>query len=284
MYKAKDQGRNQVQFHILGTYGAAIRRLTLETDLRHAFERDQLTLAYQPQFDCKTGRMVAAEALLRWSHPESGPISPAEFVPIAEDTGLILPIGEWVLMKACAEAKAWRNAGWRDAVVAVNVSPRQLTGLHLAEAVKKALAAAELPPDGLEIEVTEGSLMLNGNDALSFLLEIASLGVRIAVDDFGAGYSSLARLKKFPIGTLKIDRSFIMNLTSDDGDAAIVRAIIAMAKSLEVRTVAEGVETEAQFALLKAEGCELIQGFLFSRPITGDDLHRRITSGLMSAR
>jgi diguanylate cyclase (GGDEF)-like protein len=284
MYKAKDQGRNQAQFHILGTYGAAIRRLTLETDLRHAFEREQLTLAYQPQFDSKTGRMIGAEALLRWNHPESGPISPAEFIPIAEETGLILPVGEWVMMKACAEAKSWRNAGWRDAMVAVNVSPRQLTGTHLIESVKKALTAAELPPDALEIEVTEGSLMLNGNEALSLLLEIASLGVRIAVDDFGAGYSSLARLKKFPIGTLKIDRSFIMNLTSDDGDAAIVRAIIAMARSLDVKTVAEGVETESQLALLKSEGCDLIQGFLLSRPISGDDMHRRIASGLMTGR
>ncbi|HTI86182.1 MAG TPA: EAL domain-containing protein [Alphaproteobacteria bacterium] len=284
MYKAKEQGRNQAQFHILGTYGAAIRRLTLETELRHAFERDQLTLAYQPQFDSKTGRMIGAEALLRWNHPESGPISPAEFIPIAEETGLILPLGEWVMMKACAEAKSWRNAGWRDAMVAVNVSPRQLTGTHLTESVKKALSAAELPPDALEIEVTEGSLMLNGNEALSLLLEIASLGVRIAVDDFGAGYSSLARLKKFPIGTLKIDRSFIMNLTSDDGDAAIVRAIIAMAKSLEVKTVAEGVETESQLALLKSEGCDLIQGFLLSRPISGDDMHTRIASGRMTER
>ncbi|MGE5537858.1 MAG: putative bifunctional diguanylate cyclase/phosphodiesterase [Gemmatimonas sp.] len=284
MYKAKDQGRNQAQFHILGTYGAAIRRLTLETDLRHAFEREQLSLAYQPQYDARTSRMIAAEALLRWNHPESGAISPAEFIPIAEETGLIVPIGNWVLMKACAEAQSWRKAGWRDAVIAVNVSPRQLSGTHLAESVGKALSAADLPPDALEIEVTEGSLMLNGSEALSSLLEIASMGVRIAVDDFGAGYSSLARLKKFPIGTLKIDRSFIMNLTSDDGDAAIVRAIIAMAKSLHVKTVAEGVETEAQLAALKAEGCDLIQGFLFSRPVPGDELHNRITSGLMKGR
>jgi diguanylate cyclase (GGDEF)-like protein len=284
MYRAKDQGRNQAQFHTLGTYGAAIRRLTLETDLRHAFERNELALAYQPQYDAKTGRMIAAEALLRWTHPASGPISPAEFIPIAEETGLIVPIGDWVLMRACAEAKAWRAAGWTDAAVAVNVSPRQLGGTHLLGSVRRALDASELPAEGLEIEVTEGSIMLNGGEALTTLLDIATLGVRIAVDDFGAGYSSLARLKRFPIGTLKIDRSFIQHLTTDDGDAAIVRAIIAMAKSLHVKTVAEGVETEAQLAALKAEGCEVIQGFLFSRPVAAEELHRRIESGALSAK
>jgi diguanylate cyclase (GGDEF)-like protein len=284
MYKAKDQGRNQVQFHILGTYGAAIRRLTLETDLRHAFERNGLSLAYQPQYEAATGRIVAAEALLRWTHPASGPISPAEFIPIAEETGLIVPIGDWVLMQACAEAQSWRNAGWLNATVAVNVSPRQLGGTHLIESVRKALETSGLPAEGLELEVTEGSLMLNGDDALASLLEIATLGVRIAVDDFGAGYSSLARLKRYPIGTLKIDRSFIQHLTSDDGDAGIVRAMIAMAKSLRLRTVAEGVETEAQLAMLKNEGCELIQGFLFSRPVPPEELHRRIESGTLGAQ
>ena len=283
MYKAKDQGRNQTQFHTLGTYGAAIRRLTLETDLRRAFERGELTLAYQPQYDAVSRRMLAAEALLRWNHSDNGPISPAEFIPIAEETGLIVPIGEWVLMQACAEAQSWRAAGWKNASVAVNVSPRQLGGTHLIESVHRALEASGLPADGLEIEVTEGSLMLNGHEALTALLDIAGMGVRIAVDDFGAGYSSLARLKRYPIGTLKIDRSFIMNLTADDGDAAIVRAIIAMAKSLHLKTVAEGVETEAQYAMLKAEGCELIQGFLFSRPVPSEELHKRIGSGLLVA-
>ena len=283
MYKAKDQGRNQTQFHTLGTYGAAIRRLTLETDLRRAFERGELTLAYQPQYDAVSRRMLAAEALLRWNHSDNGPISPAEFIPIAEETGLIVPIGEWVLMQACAEAQSWRAAGWKNASVAVNVSPRQLGGTHLIESVHRALEASGLPADGLEIEVTEGSLMLNGHEALTALLDIAGMGVRIAVDDFGAGYSSLARLKRYPIGTLKIDRSFIMNLTADDGDAAIVRAIIAMAKSLHLKTVAEGVETEAQFAMLKSEGCELIQGFLFSRPVPAEEMHRRIAAGLLIA-
>jgi EAL domain-containing protein (putative c-di-GMP-specific phosphodiesterase class I) len=220
--------------------------------------------------------MVAAEALLRWQHPASGPISPAEFIPIAEETGLIVQIGDWVLMQACAEAVAWRRAGWRDARVAVNVSPRQFVGRNLVESVRRALDASALPPDGLEIEVTEGSLMLHHDNSLAALLDIAAMGVSIAVDDFGTGYSSLGRLKQYPIGTLKIDRSFVQNLTTNEGDTAIVRAIIAMAKSLRLRTVAEGVETEAQLAALKMHGCDLIQGFLFARPLPPDELHRRI--------
>ena len=218
MYKAKDQGRNQTQFHTLGTYGAAIRRLTLETDLRRAFERGELTLAYQPQYDAVSRRMLAAEALLRWNHSDNGPISPAEFIPIAEETGLIVPIGEWVLMQACAEAQSWRAAGWKNASVAVNVSPRQLGGTHLIESVRRALEASNLPADALEIEVTEGSLMLNGHEALTALLDIAGMGVRIAVDDFGAGYSSLARLKRYPESDEYINKAIAISTVPEQID------------------------------------------------------------------
>jgi predicted signal transduction protein with EAL and GGDEF domain len=285
MYKAKDQGRNQVQFHTQGAYGAAMRRLTLESELRRAFERGDLSLAYQPQYDIRgTRRMVAAEALLRWNHPQNGPISPAEFIPIAEETGLIVPIGEWVLMQACAEAKAWHTAGWSDARIAVNVSPRQFAGAGLVEAVRKALDASSLPPACLEIEVTEGSLMLHSDNALSVLLDIAAMGVSIAVDDFGTGYSSLARLKRYPIGTLKIDRSFVMNMTRDESETAIVRAIIAMAKSLHLTTVAEGVETEEELAALTKEGCDMVQGFLFSKPVPAEEMHKRIGDSIRDGK
>jgi diguanylate cyclase (GGDEF)-like protein/PAS domain S-box-containing protein len=267
MYHAKDQGKDNYQFFSSSMNASAFHKLTLETGLRHALERNELILHYQPKVDIATRRIDGFEALVRWQHPDLGLVSPGEFIPLAEETGLIVPIGEWVLDTAARQTAAWQAAGFDRASVAVNLAtPNFVQGKVVAQ-VARVIAATGLPPGSLEIEVTESVLMSDAATAIETMRELRALGVKLSIDDFGTGYSSLSYLKKLPIGTLKIDRSFIRDVMSNPEDAAITTAIIAMARSLNLSVVAEGVETEEQAGFLLRCGCPLMQGYLFSRPV-----------------
>jgi len=245
----------------------AIERLALENSLRKALARDELELYYQPLLDLGTGRVHGLEALLRWRHPERGLLAPAEFIPLAEITGLILPIGPWVLRTACARARTWQDLGHPHLSIAVNLSARQFQQPDLVAQVKRALEETGLAPRCLDLEITETNAMSNAEATIHTLRELKALGVRISIDDFGIGYSSLSYLKRLPIDTLKIDQSFVRDITSDPDDAAIATAVIALAHTLKLRVVAEGVETQEQLAFLAARHCDRMQGYLFSRPL-----------------
>jgi diguanylate cyclase (GGDEF)-like protein/PAS domain S-box-containing protein len=270
MYRAKEQGRNTFRFYTAEMNVQILARLSLENELRYALERQQLQLHYQPQLDLASNRLIGVEALLRWHHPERGLIPPADFIPLAEDTGLILPIGEWVLRTACAQAKAWQTQGLAPLRVAVNLSVRQFLQADLAALVAQTLHDTGLAPHTLELEITESLLMRDLEGATVTLRALKTMGVQLAIDDFGIGYSSLSYLKRFPLDRLKIDRSFVRDLSSDPDDAAITLAIIAMAHSLRLRVLAEGVETPAQLAFLRAQHCNEIQGFFCSRPLPAE--------------
>ena len=267
MYQAKEMGRNTFQFYTVEINRRTTKRLALETALRHALERNELQLYYQPQVNLKTGKITGAEALLRWLHPEMGMIAPLEFIPLAEETGLIIPIGEWVLHTACAQAQAWHLAGFRGFQIAVNLSVRQVLHGNLAKVVKRVLKETGLDPRQLDLELTESLLMHNTETTLATMDELNVLGAVFSMDDFGTGYSSLSYLKRFPIDTLKIDQSFMRDIPGDPDDAAIAQAIIAMAHSLEIRVIAEGVETAKQLAFLRSHKCDGMQGYYFSKPI-----------------
>jgi diguanylate cyclase (GGDEF)-like protein/PAS domain S-box-containing protein len=268
MYRAKSKGRNNYQFFSPETSSANIEQLMLESALRKALERGEFTLHYQPIIDLETGAPVGVEALVRWQHPEHGLVSPAKFIPLAEETGLIVPIGAWVLEQACRECVTLPAVGAEPLRVAVNLSPRQLRSHEIAATVRQALDATGLPPGRLRLEVTETSMMEDPAAAVRALQLLREIGVTIAIDDFGTGYSSLAFLRRFPIDALKVDQSFVRDVVDDEDDAAIARAMIAMARSLRLDVVAEGVENAAQLAFLRAEGCGKAQGFYFSRPLT----------------
>lgn len=268
---AKNEGRNTYRFYTKDMNAAFSRRLALEGHLRKALERAELELHYQPLVNIATGRTVGVEALLRWRQPELGMVSPAEFIPLAEDTGLILPIGEWALRTACAQAAAWERQGL-PLRVAVNLSGVQFRQPGLTSTVVEALRAARLAPERLELELTEGILLRNSDEVMRTLAELKALGVHLSVDDFGTGYSSLSYLKRFAPHTLKIDRSFIRDVTERRDDAAIVTAILAMARSLKLQVVAEGVENAEQLAFLSAHGCDLAQGFFFSPAVPAEKL------------
>jgi diguanylate cyclase (GGDEF)-like protein len=270
MYHAKDEGRNNFQFYSAEMNVESYKRLTLENALRRALERDELRLFYQPQVDLNSGRIVGAEALIRWQHPELGLVSPADFIPLAEETGLIVPIGEWVLRQACAQAHAWQDAGLPPVRVAVNLSERQFRQSGLYEVITAALQQAGLAPEWLEVELTESLVMHDVNRTIDVLRGLKQMGVTVAVDDFGTGYSSLSYLRRLPIGVIKIDRAFIEHISDNPDDAAIAKAIIALAKSLQLKTVAEGVETGEQADFLRRHGCDVMQGFYFSRPLPAD--------------
>jgi diguanylate cyclase (GGDEF)-like protein len=272
MYLAKEEGKNGYRFFTNDTRNLSIERLQLEAALRRALERGQLSLHYQPKVAMAGEGVSGVEALLRWTHPEFGAVSPAQFIPLAEETGLIVPIGRWVLHEACAEAVRWQRRGLAPLPVAVNLSPRQFAGEHLLDDIDEALRASGLPPALLQLEVTESMVMRNVSRAVKVLDAIRSRGARLAIDDFGTGYSSMSLLKQLPIDTIKIDRSFVRDLPADSEDCAIVQAIISMAKALGLMIIAEGVETKEQEAFLRQLGCDDMQGFLFSRPVAADDL------------
>jgi EAL domain-containing protein (putative c-di-GMP-specific phosphodiesterase class I) len=249
----------------------AVKRLELEGSLRQALQRTEFHLMFQPQLDVATGRIVAAEALIRWDHPTRGTVSPLEFIPVAEENGLIVPIGQWVLRSACVEAARWQRQGL-DLRVAVNLSPLQFKDPELLASVRRALEQTGLPPQRLELEITEGALMTESSQTLATLNALRDLGVSVSLDDFGTGYSSMSYLKRLPLSTLKIDRSFVEGLPHQEESMAIVRAILSLAKSLGFSVTAEGVETPEQARSLKHMSCDMVQGFLFSKPVTADDI------------
>lgn len=284
MYRAKEAGKNNYQFFATEMSSRAFERLSLETNLRNALERDEFRLHYQPQMDVETGAIVGVEALVRWQHPEFGMVLPNEFISIAEETGLISLIGQWVLQSACAQLARWRKDGWPQLRLSVNLSPRQFQVPGLIGTIKQALETTAIDPDQLELEITEGVLVSHTPVMLESLEALRALNVRLAIDDFGTGYSSLSYLRRFPIDTLKIDRSFVHDIPHNVDDSAIVAAIVALAKSLKLEIVAEGVERAAQRDLLRNLGCRTMQGYFFSRPLAAEDMTSLLRAQLNSPR
>ena len=266
LYRAKLEGPANYEFYAAAMTQRANDDMALERALRHAIEREELTVHYQPIVNLRTGRVQAMEALLRWNHPEFGAIPPVRFIPIAEESGLIIPIGEWVLHQACSQMRAWRDAGHDDMHVAVNISSRQFRKADLADRILAILQETGLEGYHLELEITESMLLHNIEPTIAMMKQLEAAGVRFAVDDFGTGYSSLSYLKRFPIDVLKIDQSFVRDITSDADDAAIVRAIVTLAHSLGLTVVAEGVETAEQVDFLCKNDCDTIQGFYVAKP------------------
>jgi EAL domain-containing protein (putative c-di-GMP-specific phosphodiesterase class I) len=266
MYRAKERGRGRVEVFDEALRTRIMERLDLENGLRRALQRDELRVYYQPEMSLSQGRMVAVEALVRWEHPERGLLEPVHFVPLAEETGMIVEIGAWVLREACRQVASWRAAG-ADIDVAVNVSARQLIQPDIVEVVRGALQESGLPADSLCLEITESAVMRDPEAALATLTLVRELGVKIALDDFGVGFSSLAQLKEMlPLHALKVDRSFINGLDGDERNSAIVAAVVMMATTLGVTAIAEGVETEAQVQQARALGCDVSQGYFFTQP------------------
>jgi EAL domain-containing protein (putative c-di-GMP-specific phosphodiesterase class I) len=241
----------------------------LETSLRRALERDEFVLHYQAKQDIATGEISGVEALLRWQHPDLGVLPPIQFISLAEESGLIVPIGRWVLDTACAQNMAWQEQGLPPMRIAVNLSPRQFTDPNLLENIRDALANSGMMPQLLDLEITESMMMQNADGAMRVLTALKKLGVHLAIDDFGTGYSSMALIKQFPIDAIKVDRSFVRNLPADANDCAITNAVIALGKALDLTVVAEGVETKAQERFLREQGCNEIQGYLFTKPLPG---------------
>ena len=276
MYRAKDRGRNNYQFYTPEMNRRTREMMNMEGELRRALEREEFVLHYQPKVSLATGHLTGVEALLRWRHPERGLVPPGDFIPLLEETGLIVQTGEWVLRTVCAQLKAWERDGIRPVTVAINLSPRQFLAPELAQTIKQILVQNQVKAELLEVEITESSVMMNAEEAIRTVEYLESMGVQTAIDDFGTGYSSLSYLKRFRLRALKIDRSFVRDITTDPDDATITQAVISMAHSLGLKVVAEGVETEAQLAFLMRYGCDEVQGFLFSRPVPGDDCGKLI--------
>ena len=270
--RAKGIGRNSFQFYAMDLDAKTSQRLSLESELRRALNRGEFLLHYQPKFDLAARRVTGFEALVRWQHPERGMIPPNDFIPMAEETGMIAQLGEWVLRTACTQAKIWHDNGHPDLHMAVNLSSRQFFQENVLYTVTRALNDTLLPPSCLELELTESCVMQNPDEAVATLRQLHDMGIRIAIDDFGTGHSSLNNLKRFPIDSLKIDRSFISDVINNPEDGAIVQAIIAMAHGLSLKVVAEGVETLEQLRYLEFYTCDVIQGYLLSRPITADQV------------
>jgi diguanylate cyclase (GGDEF)-like protein/PAS domain S-box-containing protein len=270
MYRAKEQGRDNYQLYTPAMNAKAIERLSLESRLRQALTNNEFELHFQPFIDLRTAELMGAEALLRWRHPELGIVPPMDFIPLAELSGLIVPIGEWVLRKACEEARKWHAKGFEAMTVSVNLSSRQFQQTDLVRQVREALESTGLSPGSLDLEITESNAMQNAEHSIHTLWGLKKHGVRISMDDFGTGYSSLNYLKRFPIDRIKLDQSFVRDLPSDKDDAAIAMAVIAMGRSLELVVIAEGVETEEQLEFLRSHECDQLQGFLLSRPLPAE--------------
>jgi diguanylate cyclase (GGDEF)-like protein len=270
MFKAKESGRGTFQFYVEEMTRNAVEQARLESHLRAAVEAHQMELHYQPKICLKTGALVGFEALIRWNHPQLGMMPPNDFIPLAEESGLILPIGEWVLRTACRQVTQWYREGLNVGVMAVNVAARQLQDYALLDVVKKALRETGCKSEWLEIELTESSIMTQTRQAVAVMNELCELGVKLAIDDFGTGYSSLAYLRQLPIDKLKIDKSFVANVAENVDDVAIVRAVTVLGKTLNLEVIAEGVETTEQEALLREEGCDVVQGYLYSRPLPAE--------------
>ncbi len=284
MYYAKDEGKNNYQFYSSDIRAQSLERLALETNLRRALERNEFTLHYQAKRELGNGRITGVEALLRWDNPELGPVSPARFIPITEDTGLIVKIGKWVLRTACKQNVAWQRMGLPPICMAVNLSARQFVDERLVQDIAAILKETGMAPHLLELEITEGTVIQNAEHALTLLGEIKAMGVRLAIDDFGTGYSSLGQLKNFPIDTLKVDRSFIRDLASNAEDKALTEAIIAMGKTLQLTVVAEGVETAEQENFLREHACDEMQGYLFSKPVPAGEFAALMSTHLHASR
>jgi diguanylate cyclase (GGDEF)-like protein len=272
MYKAKQTGRGNYQFFTAALHEAAKRRMATTNRLRQALAHDEFCVYYQPQVDMESGRIFSAEALLRWTPPGKAPRSCVDFIAIAEETGIIVPIGEWVLRQACAQLKRWREGGHPDMRIAVNLSARQFTQANLTDFVAQVLAETDIPADALELELTESLTMQPSDDNLAVMHRLNNMGVQLSIDDFGTGYSSLAYLQNFPIHALKIDRSFVIGINEETHDAAIVTAIIAMAHSLHLNLIAEGVDRPEHVSFLTAHGCLAAQGYYYSQPVPADEM------------
>ena len=274
MYQAKARGRNGYQFYAPSMTGEGVERLRLEAMLRRSIEKNEIFLNYQPQVEIDTGRLIGVEALVRWDNPELGLVPPVRFIPLAEDTGFINQLGKWVLYEACRQMIRWQEAGLYVPKIAVNLSVKQFERGSIVSMVADILKETGLAPQRLQLEVTE-SVIMNTGDALVFINDLHAIGVGLAIDDFGTGYSSLAYLKQLPVQTLKIDRSFIKDISTDSNDEAIAIAIIQLGKSLNLSVIAEGVETEEQAAFLLRHGCNLAQGYFYSRPELAQDVLER---------
>jgi diguanylate cyclase (GGDEF)-like protein len=279
LYRAKEGGRNNYQFYASKMNDKALERLSLEQNLRKAVERNELFLLYQPRVSLKSGKIVGVEALIRWNHTSLGTISPAEFIPLAEESGLIVPIGEWVLRTACLQNKAWHDKGYTDLRMAVNISPKQFKQCSLAEIIKSIIHELGIGPEFLELEITESCMVENTEVNLNVIQNLKSIGLDISVDDFGTGFSSLNYLKQFKVDFLKVDQSFVNGIPEDPNDMAITTAIINMAHSLNLSVVAEGVETMEQMEFLRKNDCDEIQGYYFSRPVRAEEIEKMIIEG-----
>ncbi|MBU9712276.1 EAL domain-containing protein [Evansella tamaricis] len=274
MYKAKENGKNQMVVYTSEINSLSMERFKMENQLRKALERKEFVLHYQPQYDLETNQIIGIEALIRWNSPDRGMVSPVEFIPLAEETGLIVPLGRWVLEESCRQMKTWIDQGISPMIISINISARQIQQKQFVGDVKMILEQTELPPEYLCLEITESTAIKDVEISMNMLKELGELGIKIAIDDFGIGYSSLAMLKQLPITTIKIDRSFIRDMDEDKDDAAIVKAIIAMAHSLELTVTAEGVETEAQRQILLNENCNYVQGYYYKKPLTSEDCYK----------